>query len=870
MRQFTSRGKNPGRFLALIFCLLLSLPVHGYTSAKGLSSESPVQSSLLSFTVVFPEPIVQVAEVQGRGCLKVSLDGALSLGNVAGMPILPVSLVKLVLPPLTTVDAVTVAGPSETFSVFKDLAPLQQLFDSSVYPSDVYDGTYQIGYCRGYSILSLAVCPVQYRPSQGVLVMHPSLTISVSLKRTATVNTLFRHLPEDEAWVKDLVLNPEAVNSYRTVQPPILFYPGGLCHSRQSAKYVIITTTTNGLDDWPTSPSLPYNWTSLMQRHIAEGLSAAKVTLQQIDACHDYYDADPLFNDSQAHVRAFCLDAYKNWGTQYILIGGDGESNMVPARGMDTASESNIDADIYWSNLDNNFNADHDASWGEEGDSGFDLYSELFLGRVTCDIRQDVSNWMSKSFRYADEVQGSILENAGFYVGDLGWGTIQGDDYLDFSAVNGTSNWLGPNPTSYPSWLGFLYGFRTWNQVHQDIPYNLSAMWSASPGLNPGWHGGSQQTAIQGMRAAINNDDVSLISSLAHADPHMVMDVSDTDWQTLYHNTHPFFLYEYGNHAGDFDAVDDGVLDTLLFSSNTSLAFGCILNTCYGWTSGTDMDTNSSSALHQKLFWDYLFDMKNNSGSTVQWQLGAAHMFSKDAMAPTINWTNPDGGWRAVIQGCTLFADPAQLLKPPRVVNHPPSVPTTPNGSSTGGLGIEYTFTTQSIDPDGDHVWYSFDWGDDTISNWIGPFPSGVTISASYQWIKPGSYHVRVKASDSLGSETNYSAFTVITVRKAVLVCPAMKGGRELKMTFGNTGGEAQDVEWDVTVKGGLLRRVNLETRGHIEILKPDTSLQMFLFTDAFKGFGKVTAHLSASAPYADTLQVDHTGFLLGPYLLMK
>ena len=111
------------------------------------------------------------------------------------------------------------------------------------------------------------------------------------------------------------------------------------------------------------------------------------------------------------------------------------------------------------------------------------------------------------------------------------------------------------------------------------------------------------------------------------------------------------------------DAADDGVLHSMLFRSNTELAFACIYNTAGGW--GSD-DTNASSALLQKLFWDYLFN-PNKSINSENWQLGKAHAFSKDAMAPTINWDweRSPQAWRCVIQDCLLFGDPAQKIKQP-------------------------------------------------------------------------------------------------------------------------------------------------------------------------------------------------------------
>jgi len=406
-----------------------------------------------------------------------------------------------------------------------------------------------------------------------------------------------------------------------------------------------------------------------MNQHMSEGLSCTLVTVQDINACPDYWNSSyyPLFNDSQAHIREFCKDAYEDWGTSYVLIAGD--SDTIPARQLYYEYEGNVDSDLYWSNLDNSFNADHNTQWGEEGDSGFDPYSELFIGRVTCDTPQDASNWLTKSFYYADATDQDYLDNGGFFAGDTGW-VMGADTIIDFAAINGTDYWYGSDPGQWPGFLGFLFGFATWNDNNPGNMFNLSVRWTSGYPPNPGWNYGN---AVGGFRNAINNDDVTLITGLGHADSQMSLDVFDSDWQTKYHNTKPFFICDLGTHCGDFDA-GDGVLDTMLFYSNTTLAFGCLYNTGYGW-SGAD-STNTSDPLQTKLFWDYFFDIVNNSQSTNNWQLGKGLARSKDIMAPTLNWSTSSapGSWRGTIEDRLLFADPAQLLKPPKPLNNPPYI----------------------------------------------------------------------------------------------------------------------------------------------------------------------------------------------------
>ena len=65
----------------------------------------------------------------------------------------------------------------------------------------------------------------------------------------------------------------------------------------------------------------------------------------------------------------------------------------------------------------------------------------------------------------------------------------------------------------------------------------------------------------------------------------------------------------------------------------------------------------------QALIWDYLFNISKSGGFT-NWQLGKAQAYSRDAMAPTINWDPSSETWRGIIQCCLLFGDPALAIKP--------------------------------------------------------------------------------------------------------------------------------------------------------------------------------------------------------------
>ena len=100
---------------------------------------------------------------------------------------------------------------------------------------------------------------------------------------------------------------------------------------------------------------------------------------------------------------------------------------------------------------------------------------------------------------------------------------------------------------------------------------------------------------------------------------------------------------------------------------------------------------------------------------------------------------------------------------------NPPNTPSTPSGPTSGKVGVSYTYTTSTTDPDGDQVKYTFDWGDGTYTT-TGYYNSGDTASASHSWSKTGTYEVKVKAIDSNGLSSAYSSSLTVTITADMII----------------------------------------------------------------------------------------------------
>jgi len=97
--------------------------------------------------------------------------------------------------------------------------------------------------------------------------------------------------------------------------------------------------------------------------------------------------------------------------------------------------------------------------------------------------------------------------------------------------------------------------------------------------------------------------------------------------------------------------------------------------------------------------------------------------------------------------------------------NYPPNKPSKPSGQTNGIIGYEYSYSTSTIDIDGDQLlYYLWDWGDGNDSGWIGPYNSGFMCATKHTWNVKGNYSIKVKAKDIHDFESDWSDPLPLTV----------------------------------------------------------------------------------------------------------
>ena len=180
--------------------------------------------------------------------------------------------------------------------------------------------------------------------------------------------------------------------------------------------------------------------------------------------------------------------------------------------------------------------------------------------------------------------------------------------------------------------------------------------------------------------------------------------------------------------------------------------------------------------------------------------------------------------------------------------NYPPETPNPPDGPNHGATGIEYTFSARTTDPEGEAIYYMFDWGDGSDSGWVGPYNSGEQGSASHSWDYEDDFEVRVIAMDENGRQSDWSNPSIIGIVQSPIIEIGMIKGGLLKITTDvkNVGSlDATNVDWTIDIEGGAF--IGKNTQGIIPTIEAGS--QVTISSKTILGFGGIQVTAAASIP---------------------
>ena len=264
--------------------------------------------------------------------------------------------------------------------------------DSIVYAADFYYPGQLIEnmgnrYIGNFNIGSVHIYPLQYQPVERKLKFHSEITLRIvtqrdreklpkNVKLTAEQSQIFNNFTEKLVTGAGKAKLIKSINQNIELATPVEDY-----------QYIIITSST-----------LESNFVPLHEWKKKKGVPSKIVTVEWI------YN-NFLGIDNPEKIRNFIKYAYENWGTIWVLLGGD--ANIVPPRtafAMDCEfgadpRENDIPCDLYYADVDGSWNNDGDNIYGEISDD-VDLCPEVFIGRAPVEDAAEADIFVNKILTY--------------------------------------------------------------------------------------------------------------------------------------------------------------------------------------------------------------------------------------------------------------------------------------------------------------------------------------------------------------------------------------------------------------------------------------------------------------------------------------
>lgn len=373
--------------IIITLALAIMLPISYSLSAASANPKIIEHKKIIEITT--PEPVIEthmgyhVAKAKGYDFM-----------IEPSVPMLPMKTVSLVIPKDAEIKSIKIKSSTKNkLQGNYDIMPVQEqvpisrntpvafteknpsIYSSSnQYPGKLIEYASE-GNLRNYRILSINVYPMQYNPTGKKLTYYNNIEIEV-IYTAPPAKTEKTEEDEFARMVKKMVENPQDVETMpaETAEATSAVLP------TLDAEYVIITDST-----------FESEFQVLANHKFNKGLSTEVVTLLWIT--NNYNGAD-----TQEKIRNFIIDAKNTWGTTWILLGGD--TDVIPHRMAysDFYSEY-IPADLYYSDLNGNWDYDGDFIYGELTDN-IDMYPDVFVGRAPVNTLEEAQTFVSKTIAY--------------------------------------------------------------------------------------------------------------------------------------------------------------------------------------------------------------------------------------------------------------------------------------------------------------------------------------------------------------------------------------------------------------------------------------------------------------------------------------
>jgi hypothetical protein len=234
------------------------------------------------------------------------------------------------------------------------------------------------GSMGGRKILALEVYPLQFVPSEKKIILNEEIVFEIELEDAQAEPRVPRETENvsnmRNAHVSSIVENPGDLLSD--------FSGGGTLDPAAATEYLILCLAAHAdeyevLREWKTRKGVP----------------AAIVTVQ------DAYANYPA-RDNQESMRLCIEDYYLNESTAWVLMTMTAPKAYIRGcYGSVGSPDNEIPCDLYFMDMDGDWNLDDDDVWGELADD-VDLYPDVYVGRSTGNTGLKCSTLVHKYLTY--------------------------------------------------------------------------------------------------------------------------------------------------------------------------------------------------------------------------------------------------------------------------------------------------------------------------------------------------------------------------------------------------------------------------------------------------------------------------------------
>ena len=307
----------------------------------------------------------------------------------------------------------------------------------------------------GYQVALFYIYPLNYIPSQRKLQFCSSLSFTIQLSNCNSnfqrpkmesrrmyemTKKLITAQIRNVAGINDTCGGPvKIVETNEKVSIPIALLQND---SDVLPEYIVITNDRdingNSIESY-NGQTMTDIFQTFADWKTKKGVPTIVVTID--DICANYYG-----NDIQSKIHNFLADVYQEYGTMYVLFGGD--VNIVPERIPDTIVISSFQneerfvfpTDLYYTAIEQTWDSNGNGIYGEFLSEDYDNTSEFFYGRASVNNSFEASVFLNKIMVYENMTgveNRSYVDNVTMMIGAL------------TNNESGYQNYVRNNPDAY-------------------------------------------------------------------------------------------------------------------------------------------------------------------------------------------------------------------------------------------------------------------------------------------------------------------------------------------------------------------------------------------------------------------------------------